>query len=169
MRHLALFLALVCLLLAGCGDDGSLKARTEKLAAFSVTLPDGWSTNIPSGIECTRGRCTAGFSRVGGSRSAVTVSVIPSLGKTLDEIVAESMGRSASQDAVMRVVSQTPGRVAFEGTIKGSETQIIAVLDEEAKEVGILMLVGENREQVDEVARTVRMVNPRLDFGLGGN
>lgn len=167
MRLLIVLTVLLSLCLGGCPGNDDLKARTEKLAAFSVTLPDGWSTNIPDGLECTRGRCMAGFSRVGGSRSAVTVSVIPSLGKTLRELVDESAVSSASHDAVMTILSQTEDRVEYKGTIKGSEARLVATMDAEKMEVGILMLVGEDEKQLDEVARTVVMANPKLDFGLG--
>ena len=94
MRLLPLLVLALALCLVACSGDEKLKARTEKLPAFAISLPDGWQTNIPDGMECTIGRCIAGFTKTtSGHREALTVSVVPSLGKTLQEI-ADIMKKS---------------------------------------------------------------------------
>lgn len=165
MRWFSMCMVCMVLFFAGCsGEDGSVKARTEKLAAFTVQLPEGWKTNVPDSVECTRGRCLAGFTRLNsGSGSAISVSVIPSLGKTLKEIADESTGNQALHDASMRVVSQSETRIEYTGTIKGSEARLVATLNPEGQEVGILMLVGSDNE-MEGIVNSLRMENRKLNF-----
>lgn len=159
-----LCLLLLCLALSACSDEKNMSARTESLAAFSITLPEGWVTNIPDGMECTASRCVAGFAHApSGSQSAVTVSVVPSLGKKLEEIAEESRQNMASHDAVMKEKMRTETRVEYEGTIKESPARLIATLDAASQQVGILLLVGEN-EQTKAIVQSIRMKNPALDF-----
>ncbi len=164
-RFLLCFSLCLSLLCAACsGDEVNMKARTENLPAFSLTLPDGWVTNLPDGMECTADRCIAGFAKAAsGSRSAITVSVVPNLGKQLAEIAAESTANMASHEAVMHVVSQTDTRVEYEGTIKESPARLIATIDAERQQVGILLLVGEN-DEISSIVSTLRMKNERLNF-----
>ena len=164
------FVHAVCLLVAllalsACsGEEVNTKARTESLPAFSIDLPEGWVTNLPEGMECTVARCLAGFApQTQGSRSAVTVSVVPNLGKSLDEIVRESTANMAQFDAAMRLVSQSETRVEYEGTIKGNDARLIATIDMPKQQVGVLLLVGEN-EQVRKIVASIRMANPVLNF-----
>ncbi len=162
------FLSLcLCLLLAGCSsDDEELKARTEDLPPFSISLPEGWATNIPEGIECTPNRCIAGFAHAAsGSRSALTVSVVPNLGKQLKEIVEESTANMSAHEAEMHEVSRTGTRVEYKGTIKNNPARLIATFDEANQQVGVLLLVGED-DIVDTIAAGIRMKNPALAFGL---
>ena len=165
MRLLLLFSVCLSLLCAACsGDEVNMKARTETLPAFSLTLPDGWVTNLPEGMECTAARCIAGFARAAsGSRSAITVSVVPNLGKELAEIAAESTANMASHEAVMNVVSQTDTRVEYKGTIKESPARLVATIDRENQQVGILLLVG-GEDELDAIVSTLRMKNARLNF-----
>ena len=171
-RHTLLTLLLSgALLLSACGsgEEPVSHARTEQLAPFVIDLPDGWVTNIPDGMECTENMCLAGFApRSQGSRSAITVSVVPNLGKNLREIAEESTANMASFEARMNVVSQTERRVEYRGTIQENEARLVATIDEEAQQVGVLLLVGEN-EEVDTIVSSIRMKNPRLDFGFSGN
>ena len=53
MRLLLPAVLALALCLSACSGDEKLKARTEKLPAFAISLPDGWQTNIPDGMECT--------------------------------------------------------------------------------------------------------------------
>lgn len=167
MRFFVLASVLICsCLMAGCfGSDDATKARTENLEAFSLDLPDGWQTNIPDGMQCTKGRCMAGFTgREKGSRVAVTVSVIPSLGKSLQEIVNESSASLKREETKMDVVSQTPERIVYKGTIRDEKAVLVATFDAAHQEVGVLLCVGEG-DQVQSVAKSIRMTNPKLAFG----
>ena len=167
---LTLFLSGVLFLSAcGSGEEPVSHARTEQLAPFVIDLPDGWVTNIPDGMECTENMCLAGFApRSQGSRSAITVSVVPNLGKNLREIAEESTANMASFEARMNVVSQTERRVEYRGTIQENEARLVATIDEEAQQVGVLLLVGEN-EEVEAIVSSIRMKNPRLDFRASGD
>ncbi len=154
----------ICALAAGCSGDENLKARTEKLPAFSITLPEGWATNIPGGLECTVDRCLAGFTDArSGARSALTVSVVPNLGKSLDEIVEESRANMAAHEAVMNEVERSETRVEYQGTIRGNPARLVATFDAARQQVGILLLVGENAVTTN-IVRSLRMENPVLDF-----
>ena len=167
MRLLPLLVLALALFLSACGGDENLKARTERLPAFAVSLPDGWQTNIPDGMECTSGRCIAGFTKsTSGHRQALTVSVVPSLGKTLQEIADETAAGLKAKDAVMDVVRQDERSIEYRGLIKDNQARLIATIDPSRQEVGILLLVGEGGG-LEDVAATVQMANPRLDFGLG--
>ncbi len=166
MRKVSLLVLALLLLfsLTACSDEKNLSARTEKLAAFSITLPEGWSTNIPDSLECTASRCVAAFTHVpSGSRSAITVSVVPNLGKSLAEIVDESRQNMTAHDAVMQETMRTDTRVEYEGTLKGSPARLIATFDEKAEQVGILLLVGEN-DETRGIVRSLVMTNPALAF-----
>lgn len=168
LRHALLALSLSgALLLSACssGEEPVSHARTEHLAPFSIDLADGWVTNIPDGMECTENMCLAGFApRSQGSRSAITVSVVPNLGKNLKEIAEESTANMANFEAKMEVVSQTDRRVEYRGKIQENDALLVATIDEEAQQVGVLLLVGEN-EEVDAIVSSIRMKNPKLDFG----
>ncbi|MBO4297058.1 MAG: hypothetical protein J5863_09910 [Desulfovibrio sp.] len=167
MRLLPLLVLALALCLASCSGDEKLKARTEKLPAFAISLPDGWQTNIPDGMECTVGRCIAGFTKTtSGHREALTVSVVPSLGKSLQEIADETTAGLKAKDAVMDVVRQDDRCIEYRGLIKDNQARLLATIDSDRQEVGILLLVGEGGG-LDEVAATVQMANPKLDFGLG--
>lgn len=166
MRKVSLLVLALLLLfsLSACSEEKNLSARTEKLPAFSITLPEGWSMNIPDGMECTASRCVAAFTHVpSGSRSAITVSVVPNLGKNLAEIAEETRQNMASHDAVMRETMRTDTRVEYEGTIKDSPARLIATFDAKAEQVGILLLVGENDETWG-IVRSLVMTNPALAF-----
>lgn len=171
LRHALLALSLSgALLLSACssGEEPVSHARTEHLAPFSIDLAEGWVTNIPDGMECTENMCLAGFApRSQGSRSAITVSVVPNLGKNLKEIAEESTANMANFEAKMEVVSQTERRVEYRGKIQENDALLVATIDEEAQQVGVLLLVGEN-EEVDAIVSSIRMKNPKLDFGLVG-
>ncbi len=154
----------LCGLISGCSRDSSLEARTEDLPAFTITLPEGWATNIPDGLECTPDRCTAGFTHTpSGSRQAVTVSVMPNLGKELSAIVDESLKSMAANEVVMQVVMSTPERVEFKGTIRESQARLVATFDPAKSQIGVLLVVEEN-EETARVLQTLRMKNPKLDF-----
>lgn len=159
-----LVLAVSLVSLAACGTETDTKARTENLPAFSVTLPEGWATNLPEGMECMKNRCIAGFTEVAsGSRSAVTVSVVPNLGKNLEEIAAESAAGMARLEADMQPVARSANRIEYRGTIKENEARLVATIDEAAQEVGVLLFVGEN-DTVRQIVGSIRMANPNLDF-----
>lgn len=161
---LVLSLCLVlCGLFSGCGNDKDMHARTEDLAAFSITLPEGWVTNIPDGIECTASRCVAGFTLASTGARAVTVSVVPNLGKPLAVIAEESRSNMQKHEAVMEEVQRSETRVEYKGTIKDSPARLIATFDEASSQVGILLIVGENK-QVMGIVDSLRMKNPALDF-----
>ena len=135
------------------------------MEAFSLDLPDGWQTNVPDGMQCTKGRCMAGFTgREKGSRVAVTVSVIPSLGKSLQEIASESAGSLKREETKMDIVSQTPERIEYRGTIKDEKAVLVATFDAPHQEVGVLLCVGEG-DQITGVVKSIRMTNPKLAFG----
>lgn len=162
MTLCALFLS--CLLAACSGEEVNIAARTENLPAFSIDVPEGWVTNLPDGMECTAGRCLAGFApQTQGSRSAVTVSVVPNLGKSLEEIVRESTANMAQLEAAMELVAQSRNRVEYRGSIKGNDARLIATIDMEKQQVGVLLLVGEN-DQVRKIVGSIHMANPALDF-----
>lgn len=166
MRKVSLLVLALLLLftLSACSEEKNLSARTEKLPAFSITLPEGWSTNIPDGMECTASRCVAGFAHVpSGSRSAITVSVVPNLGKSLAEIAEESRQNMTAHDAVMKETMRTDTRVEYEGTIKDSPARLVATFDEKAQQVGILLMVGEN-DETRGIVRSLVMTNPALAF-----
>lgn len=169
-RVICLGALMLALLLSACsGEETNSQARTENLPAFSIDLPDGWVTNLPEGMECTAGRCLAGFApQTQGSRSAVTVSVVPNLGKSLDEIVRESTANMAQFDAAMRPVFQNEKRVEYVGTIKGNDARLIATIDMDKQQVGVLLLVGEN-DQVRRIVASIRMTNPVLNFAPGAD
>lgn len=167
MRFFVLSAVLICsCLAAGCfGSDDETKARTENMEAFSLDLPDGWQTNVPDGMQCTKGRCMAGFTgREKGSRVAVTVSVIPSLGKSLQEIASESAGSLKREETKMDIVSQTPERIEYRGIIKDEKAVLVATFDAPHQEVGVLLCVGEG-DQIKSVVKSIRMTNPKLAFG----
>ncbi|MDO5538039.1 MAG: hypothetical protein Q4F72_10985, partial [Desulfovibrionaceae bacterium] len=94
---------------------------------------------------------------------AVTVSVVPNLGKNLDEIAEESRANMASHEAVMHEVMRSDTRVEYAGSIKESPARLVATFDEKNQQVGILLLVGEN-EETKVIAQSLRMKNPALDF-----
>lgn len=160
-----LLVLLLALCLSACsGEEVNSSARTENLPAFSIDLPEGWVTNLPDGMECTAGRCLAGFApQTQGSRSAVTVSVVPNLGKTLEEIVRESTANMAQLEAAMELVSQSATRVEYRGLIKGNDARLIATIDMDHQQVGVLLLVGEN-DQVRKIVGSIHMANPALNF-----
>ena len=66
----------------------------------------------------------------------------------------------------MDVVRQDDRCIEYRGLIKDNQARLIATIDSDRQEVGILLLVGEGGG-LDEVAATVQMANPKLDFGLG--
>ena len=137
-------------------------AERSDFRDFSIELSEGWELQVEARYR-QDGVSAAFASGKSGKARFLIVNVVSSMGKSMDELVADARAKADARDAFLEVVEQTEDRSVFNSELRGYQARVIIVLDQESRTLAILTMTRECQE-AESIARTIVPVNPKLRF-----